>query len=43
MQTKCVIKRNGSMEELDITKIQKHTSSAVERLRMSLDEIVRSI
>ena len=32
MQTKCVIKRNGSMEELDITKIQKHTSSAVEGL-----------
>lgn len=32
MQTKYVIKRNGSSEELDITKIQKHTSSAVEGL-----------
>lgn len=32
MQTKYVIKRNGLMEELDITKIQKHTSSAVEGL-----------
>lgn len=32
MQTKYVIKRNGLLEELDITKIQKHTSSAVEGL-----------
>lgn len=32
MQTKYVIKRNGSSEELDITKIQKHTSGAVEGL-----------
>lgn len=32
MQTKYVIKRNGCSEELDITKIQKHTSSAVEGL-----------
>ncbi|GAB0172503.1 ribonucleoside-diphosphate reductase subunit alpha [Helicobacter trogontum] len=32
MQTKYVTKRNGSTEELDITKIQKHTSSAVEGL-----------
>ncbi|RDU66552.1 ribonucleoside-diphosphate reductase subunit alpha [Helicobacter didelphidarum] len=32
MKTIYVIKRNGRTEELDISKIQKHTSSAVENL-----------
>lgn len=32
MQTIHVTKRNGRIEELDIAKIQKHTSSAVENL-----------
>ena len=32
MQTIHVTKRNGRIEELDISKIQKHTSSAVENL-----------
>ncbi|RDU72755.1 ribonucleoside-diphosphate reductase subunit alpha [Helicobacter aurati] len=32
MKVKTVTKRNGRIEELDISKIQKHTSSAVENL-----------